>query len=324
VSSPAVSRAQGFVPYDELPTLPASGLPHSWDVFGRDDQLGTLNRIDDEAVVQAVGLVTSGERICLSLPLDVPNPPLFSRRPLQHSVYEVRRNTWDDRIDNFYPQGSSQWDSLRHIRAREDGFYGGWTGNPDSDPERLGIQHWAAAGIVGRGVLVDIPGLLADMGFDPFDAVTIEVDHIEQALERQGTSLGYGDILCLNTGWMGKYLALDDAGRAELARALAEPPNRCWAGLSPGAPMSRYLWDAGLAAIVADNPSVEFAPGDPKLGSLHRRLLPCLGFALGELFDLTTLTLRSRETGRYDFLFVGVPLSLRGGVGSPANAIAVR
>lgn len=32
-------------PYDSLPRLPGNGLRHAWDVCGRGDNLGTLNRL---------------------------------------------------------------------------------------------------------------------------------------------------------------------------------------------------------------------------------------------------------------------------------------
>jgi hypothetical protein len=49
-----------------------------------------------------------------------------------------------------------------------------------------------------------------------------------------------------------------------------------------------------------------------------------LGTALGELFDFDELAAACRADGRWDFLFVSVPLNLPGGVGSPANAIVIR
>ena len=44
-----------------------------------------------------------------------------------------------------------------------------------------------------------------------------------------------------------------------------------------------------VAAVAADNPAVDAVPVDPAVGSLHRRLIPCLGFAIGELFDFAPL-----------------------------------
>ena len=87
--------------------------------------------------------------------------------------------------------------------------------------------------------------------------------------------------------------------------------------------MSRFLWDSGVAALPCDNPSVEVVPADPSDGSLHRRLIPHLGFAIGELFDFGPLAVACRRAGRYEFLFTGVPLNVTGAVGSPANAVAI-
>jgi kynurenine formamidase len=311
---------QVVVPFDELPILPGSGLRHSWEVNPPGDQLGTLNRLTGAAVAGAAATVRTGQRIGLSLPIELPDPPLFDRQQVNHVVFSAGRNTWDDRLDNFYPQASSQWDSLRHVRAREDGFYGGWQGDPDSDPTRLGIQHWARQGVVGRGVLID---LTATGGFDPFEAHAFEVGDLTQALTAQGSTLRYGDILCLRTGWADRYLALDEAGRHELAMRFEQPAKRSWAGLAGSEDMSRFLWNAGVAAVTSDNPAVELAPGDPAVGSLHRRLIPCLGFALGELFDFTGLGPACQQAGRFDFLFASVPLNITGGVGSPASAVAV-
>jgi hypothetical protein len=60
------------------------------------------------------------------------------------------------------------------------------------------------------------------------------------------------------------------------------------------------------------------------VGSLHRRVLPLLGMVLGELFDFERLGEVCAADGRYDFQLVSAPLHLLGGVGSPANAVAIR
>lgn len=305
--------------YDDLPVLPGCGLPHAWQVHGSGDQLGTLNRLTPEAVAAAAVTVRTGERIGLTLPTELPDPPLFGREPVRHQVFQDDRNTWDDRLDCLYPQASTQWDGLRHVRAREDGFYGGWQGDPDADPGWLGIHHWARQGVVGRGVLVDVA---TGGGFDPFEPHVVCVADLEEALRRQDTAVRFGDILCVRVGWVEKYLSLDAANRRSLADRMAA--GRVWAGLSGSAEIARYLWDSGVAAVVCDNPAVETAPGDPALGSLHRRLIPCLGFALGELFDLGGLAAACQRDGRYDFLFASVPLPVTGGVGSPGCAVAIR
>jgi kynurenine formamidase len=127
-----------------------------------------------------------------------------------------------------------------------------------------------------------------------------------------------GDILCIRFGWMGKYRALDAEGKRHLATA------HSFVGLRPDEDMARWIWNHHVAALACDNPAIEASPGDPNIGSLHRRVLPLLGLALGELFDFDRLAVACGADKRWEFLFVAVPLYVPGGVGSPANAIAVR
>jgi kynurenine formamidase len=233
------------------------------------------------------------------------------------------QTAWDDYVDGFYLQCSSQWDGLRHVGSGPDGWYGGWAGQPGEDLEPLGIHHWAQAGIIGRGVLVDLAGALAGTGYDPFSRVAFTPADITAALDAQGSALRHGDILCVRTGWVDQYLTLGDDDRRELAATMATVTGFSSAGLAGSEEMSRFLWDAGVAALPCDNPSVEVVPADPAVGSLHRRLIPHLGFAIGELFDFGPLARACQREGRYEFLFTGVPLNVTGAVGSPANAVAI-
>ena len=95
------------------------------------------------------------------------------------------------------------------------------------------------------------------------------------------------------------------------ARSYAEAPH--FAGLHADEAMARTIWNAHPAALCCDNPAVEVVPGDPAVGSLHRRLLPTLGTALGEMFDLDELAAACRADGRCTFFFVAAPLNLPGG-----------
>jgi hypothetical protein len=127
----------------------------------------------------------------------------------------------------------------------------------------------------------------------------------------------------VRTGWVDKYLTLDAAARGALAAAMTDISGFSSAGLAGSEEMSRFLWDSGVAALPCDNPSVEVVPADPEVGSLHRRLIPHLGFAIGELFDFGPLARACRRAGRYEFLFTSVPLNVPGAVGSPGNAVAI-
>lgn len=315
---PAPRRLPDF---RSLPRLPI-GIPHAWEVFGPDDNLGTLNLLDADTVRGAMSEVVTGTTIGLTLELGVLDPPLYGREALRHQLIEAGRNEWDDRLDSLYPQASSQWDGLLHIRCREFGFYGGLTASPPDLDGRLGIGHWSD-GIVGRGVLLDLHRHFAATRTDyhPHREIVVTAADLEEVAAAQDVQIRRGDILCLRFGWTTGYRQLSRAERSALAaRGTGNP----FAGLSAEESMAERLWDWHLAAIVADNPALEASPGDPAVGSLHRRLLPTLGFAIGELFDLDRLARACADESRWTFAFVAAPLNIRGGVASPANAIAIR
>ncbi|KAA9158101.1 cyclase family protein [Amycolatopsis acidicola] len=305
--------------YSELPRLDDLGANHSWGVFGPDDELGTLNLLDARAVAEATAGVRTGERIGLSLPLDQPDPPLFRREPLRHTLRNAG-SMWDDRLDSFFPQGSTQWDGFRHHRVRQHGFYGGVTDDPATGKERLSIHHWARGGIVGRGVLLDVAAHFGYAEGYALEEHSITPDDLRETARAQGAEIRPGDVLCVRTGWMSAYRSLDREARAGIA---ARKSGLFSTGLAAGEPTAELLWDWHIAAIAVDNPAVEVTPGDAAVGSLHRRLLGLLGIPLGELFDFDELAPELRSAGRGEFLFVSVPLALVGGLGSPGNAIAI-
>jgi kynurenine formamidase len=307
--------------YDALPVIEKLGAPHAWEVFGAGDELGRINLLTPEVVRAATAGVKRGAVFNLSLPLNLPDPSWGQRTLFRHTIYDYDRNTQDDLLDNFYLQMSTQWDGLRHVRAREFGFWGGVEEAAGPGGDRLGIEKWADHGLIGRGVLVDVERHLGEVGraLAAEEGTAITVDDLEDTLAAEHVSLRSGDILMLRTGYLAAYLAGGPADRQRFSAATAAFP-----GLHAGAEMARFLWDHGVAAVVADNPAVEAVPGSPAIGSLHRRLIPLLGFALGELFDLDAIAADCRSDGRYDCLFIGVPLNLPGGIGSPGNAVAVK
>jgi kynurenine formamidase len=284
-------------------------------------ELGTLELATPELVAASARLIRTGESFGLSLPLDEPDPPLFGRERLRHEIYRPARHSNDDYLERFFLQSSSQWDGLRHVRCREYGFFGGVdpgeTFTPGAGP--LGIDRWARRGIVGRGVLLDVARHFAalDRPFDPLTDTEITAQDLEDTAARQGVEVRQGDILCIRTGWIDAYRPATLARRT----ALGETPT--FAGLRADEATARRLWDWHVAALATDNPAVEVVPGDVAVGSLHRRLIPCLGFALGELLDYSALSARCAEEERWEFFFTAVPLHVPGGVGSPANAIAL-
>jgi kynurenine formamidase len=307
--------------YDELPRNEVVGNGAAWGVFGDDDDLGTINLLTKDVVLRAADEIRRGTVFPLSLPLNVPNPSLAPREPYVHRIFNHDRNSQDDALDNFSPQGSTQWDGLRHVRAREFGFYNGVSAE-DAGPSgtRLGIEKWAEHGIVGRGALVDVAAHFERAGklLDPREEFPISPELLEAIAAEQNLELRHGDILLVRTGFVAAYKVAGQAEREEF-RARQHCP-----GLAADEGMARFLWDRGFAAVAADNHAVECQPGDPAVGFLHRRLIPMLGFALGEWFDLDALAADCEADGRYSCFLASVPLNLPGGVGSPANALAIK
>jgi kynurenine formamidase len=299
--------------YRDLPTLPGLDVRCSWGVFG--NSLGALNFVSSESALHAAGLIQTGQTVGLNLAVDAFDPPLFSRASLRHSVVEVNRQEAEDILDAFNPQASSQLDGLAHVRAREHGYYGGIT-DLEEARDKLGIHHIAKAGIAGRGVLLDVAGRreLRGLNADPFVGEMFDADELAATAADQGVEFRPGDILLVRTAWAPQYLRL---GVEERARVVT------WNGLRPDERMAEFLWDHRVALIGTDNPAVEAAPGSREIGSLHRRLLPGLGLNMMELLDLEELAVRCRQSQRWEFFFVSVPMHLRGAVSSPSNAMAV-
>lgn len=311
------SGAAGAVPaYDELPRDERMGMRHSWGVLDRD--VGSLSQVGEQEVLAAVGTVTVGEPLPLNLSLGEIDPPLFGRARWEHHVHATERNIFEDELHHYNPQSSSQWDGFRHVRARDRGFYGGIT-DLDAAGDALGIEHLAHRGIVGRGVLVDVPRWMERSGrdYDPLGPSPIEHADLAAAIESVGIEARRGDIMCIRTGWVGGYRALARERRGD------EALSRQFAGLRADEDMARWLWDLRPAAVATDNPGFEWAPGSADDGFLHWRLQPMLGLVMGELLDFERLAVRCAELGRYEFLFVAVPLAVPGGLSSPANAVAI-
>jgi kynurenine formamidase len=304
--------------YDELPVLGDSDVRQAWDVWGEHDRLGTMNRVTAGTVLAALRVPASGERFSLDLPLGAIDPPLYGRRQFAHRTFDRNRNMVEDEIDYLDPQGSSQWDSLRHIRAGRSGHFGGMAAD-DGRAAELGIDTLVRFGLVLRGVLLDFPRYRAASGqcLDPYREQAISVADLRDCARVQGAEWQPGDLLLVRTGFLTAYRQRGGVPKDSLAMPTT-------VGLDASADMARFLWDEGFAAVAADNPAVEVLPGDPAVGSLHRRLIPALGMPLGELWDLDELAESCAADRRYVCCVVSAPLRVPGGVASPANAMAIR
>jgi sugar/nucleoside kinase (ribokinase family)/kynurenine formamidase len=306
--------------FDELPGE-RDECPSAWTLFGEGDRLGLINLQTPARTAAAAGLVRSGRMFSLNAPIDAINPPMHGRQQPRHTLMcEEDGVSFDDYLDNFYPQAASQWDALSHMAWRTGTFFGGASAEDVQAGRGATIDAWAQRGLAGRGVLLDLDAVLggAGVGFDPAATVAITVEHLEAARERAGITWRPGDVMLLHTGFLEWYLNQESAVRTAVA---IEPfPS---VGLAHGEEMVRYLWDSHVSAIAADNPAVEaWPPAEGAFGSLHRCLIGRFGMALGELLVLAKLAAACRAQSRYEVFFTAAPLNVPGGVGSTANALA--
>lgn len=327
--------------YDELRRRTDAPPGSAWGVFGEADELGSINRLTAERTRAAAAGVRRGAVFNLDVALDAFDQPLLaSRRLPQHTIFQRNAHHRDDYVDALYPQGATQLDGLRHMAHPDHGPY---NGHP---PERfqpgdplLGVQRWAEHGIAGRGVLIDVAAHLAAQGtpLDPASNDGVPVDVVDAAARRQGVALAEGDILMLRFGFLDHYFnELDADGRRRLhERGPASP------GLAVEHDTVAWLWDHRVAVAAADNIALEPWPppssspfvadveADPDqrsvhTGMMHRALIPLLGLAIGELWDLEALAADCAADGVWECLVTAKPLTLTGGVGSPANAMAIK
>jgi len=314
--------------FADLPTLGDTGQRSAWGVFGDRDELGTVNFLTPDRVRRASALIRSGKVINLSLPLNFPIT-LYdgeARRGYEHHI-EITRGGRDDYLDRFAMQGSTQWDSLRHIRYRGFGYYGGRQDQDLDGKGELGIEHWARHGIVGRGILLDAAAYMAKRGtpLAPNRKLPIDGAMLEEIARDEKLNLESGDILLLRTGWLTWFKTLDTTAREKMKGTLHPDPGGLGCpGLDAHQTTAGWVWDHQIAALAADNPAVEALPVDPAVGFQHQRLIALQGMPLGELWDLDELAEECAMDGIYEFMLASAPLYVPGGVGSPANAYAIK
>lgn len=192
--------------YRDLPKGENDFYPNAWGVFGREDQLGTLNHLTPDRVMNALKSVQSGRVVNLNLSLDEFNPALIVHRGLPtHEVFGLNKFHRDERVDNLFTQASTQIDGLRHFANPDQGFYNNFDGDKlVAGTSELGLQNVAQRGIVGRGLLLDVERYRKSTGhpIDQSQSEQITVDQLESTLEFQGSEVLPGDILLIRTGWL--------------------------------------------------------------------------------------------------------------------------
>jgi len=296
-------------------------------VWGSTDRLGTLNNISRKEVRAAAGLVQTGRVVSLNLALTELDPPLFGRAPLGRDQRSIGGGMAFDETLTWNVQTTSQWDGFAHVVEPSIGSYNGL------DRRLHGVGHWLDHGVVSRGVLADVARRRSSLAVeaDPFRRSEISLDEVTTTLGEARVEPRRGDVLLIRTGWLAAYRLLTRAARIELASGAGTS-----IGLGNDVATVEGLWNLGVAAVAADNPSLEAWPpssdrdevvahdaDSPLAASLHRSLLVRLGMPIGELWDLDRLSETCAEIGRYEFFLVSVPIALEDGIASPASAVAI-
>jgi kynurenine formamidase len=167
----------------------------------------------------------------------------------------------------------------------------------------------AADGIVGRGVLLDVPRSRGLAWLEPGDHVTVE--DLLAAERNQGVRAGRGDILLVRVGHRQRRAELGAWDTASLR-----------AGLHPEVMM--LLAERQVAVLGSDGNS-DSAPSATEGVDfpVHVLAINALGVMMLDYLQFRDLVPACEETGRWSFLCVLAPLRLPTGTGSPINPIVV-
>ena len=302
--TPAMSRAE----FDQLMRENSN-----WGRWGQDDQLGTLNLITPELRRDAAALVQDGVAISMALELNKHKDEL-NVYPFEHEIETVEweGHQWagDTYSVNYHGFAHSHIDGLQHV-AHKGMLYNGLpidSLTPDGT-EHLGIQNVAASGIFTRGVLVDIPRFL---GIDYLPAGSaISAADLEAWEEASGITISSGDVLLIRTG---RWVQVAEQGQWDLTKQAA--------GLH--ASVAAWLKARDVAVIGCDGVSDVIPSGvEGLINPLHELVIAGLGMPILDNLDLEAVAEAANERHRSTFLFVGSPLRVPGGTGSPLNPLAI-
>jgi kynurenine formamidase len=289
----------------------------NWGRWSERAEVGALNYLTADRIAAAARLVRSGVTVSLGRPLNtqggVDNP-----KPAHHEMTMLTdvdigsgsvRFAKDYVGVDYHNEGHSHIDALCHVAY--DGFLYG--GTPAVEVTSRGATAGAIDllhdGLVGRGVLLDIPGARGIRWLEPGEHVF--ADDLEAAERAQGVSVDVGDVLLVRTGHAHRLAELEpwDTSKGK-------------AGLHPSA--ARFLADRCVAALGSDGNN-DTAPSTTEgvAFPIHVLAVNAMGIHLLDYLQFEELVRRCEEAERWEFLFVAAPLRIEGGTGSPVNPIAL-
>lgn len=270
----------------------------NWGRWGSNDQLGTLNHITAERRAAAAALVMAGETVSLARPIHLGDGSV------ERGVHELIRRPDGGARDYvglvFHGFAVTHIDALCHVSDGRD-LYNGYPDEASDSGYANGDVLPMAAGIVGRGVLLDV-GALRDKPLAAGDAIT--ADELDAAAARAGITIAAGDILWVRTG------------RSKDNRREGR------AGLS--ADCLPWLQDHEVALLGSDGDNDAFPSSLDAWGSpMHSVGIWKMGLALVDNAELDPIAALCVRLQRWAFLCAVMPLPLRGATGSPVNPVAI-
>ena len=297
----------------------------NWGRWGPEDEIGTLNFIDEAARRRGAAAVVSGRAFALGLPLS-------EAEGIQLGFVEGRVNPTREMVQVNQPvnpeqpdwvcfsedvvtmatQCATHWDALAHSSYGGVIYNGYPAGVVSADgASRCGIHRLGP--VVSRGVLLDVARALGCDVLEP--GYPIMPGDLDAAVGLAGMELEPGDIVLVRTGQM-VHLA---PGRRDLV-AYTFP--------SPGLTIETAGWfhQHDVAAVATDTLVFEVYPGQHEDAYLPVHLLHLveMGLTQGQNWVLDALADECAADGRYSFLLDATPLPLTDGLGTPLNPVAIK
>jgi kynurenine formamidase len=284
---------------------------------GPEDRHGALNNLTPAHVLAAVGEVRSGQTVSLAAPIETvasrDNPEPCSHEMVgavgDRTAASGLHFAMDSLAMNVHGNADSHIDALCHViydGALYNGVHPGTVTARDGTALSIDV---ARDGVVGRGVLLDIPRARGVSWLDPGDHVTAA--DLEAAERAQHVRIRTGDLLFVRVG---HRLRRDELGPWDAAQARA--------GLHPTT--LPLLAERGIAALGSDGnndtaPSTTAGVDFP----IHVLAINAMGMHLLDYLRFEELVPRCVEADRWSFLCVIAPLRLPSATGSPVNPIAI-
>jgi kynurenine formamidase len=284
---------------------------------GAADRSGALDYITGAHVIAAAQEVRLGRSVSLSRRIET-EPAADDPEPARHEMTGALGDHHLDRgLDfatdrfamNVHGNANSHIDALCHV-IFDSKLYNDVPVDVITPTGATSLSIDATQnGIVGRGVLLDIPRLHSQPWLEPGDNVT-DAD-LRAAEDAQHLHVGPGDLLFVRVGHSARRKELG-AWDAATARA----------GLHPTA--LEFVAERKIAALGSDGnndaaPSTTEGVDFP----VHALAMNALGIHLLDYLQFEDLAGVCEQEDRWTFLAVIAPLRLPDATGSPINPIAI-